>query len=53
MEPATMRPDETVADEIEAGDQDFDIAERPEIPAPTIDLITGLLAGFRLAGRPR
>lgn len=27
--------------------------EQPDVPAPTVDLIAGLLAGFRLVGRPQ
>lgn len=52
METGTDGFDEAVACDLEA-DHDFEIPQPPEIPTPTIDLIGGLLAGFRLAGQPR
>lgn len=48
----TPGPDEVLALELEKLDQELEARQRPDIPLPTVDLITGLLAGLRLAGRP-
>jgi len=51
MDTPFMEPDEAGARGREPMDRDRETLERADIPADTVDLITGLLAGFRLAGR--
>ncbi|WP_312063175.1 hypothetical protein [Brevundimonas sp.] len=46
-------PDEAMEQEEEELDRDRDEAgRRPDIPRPTVELLAGLPAGLRLAGRP-
>ncbi len=44
-------PDEAMEQEEEELDRD-EAGRRPDIPRPTVELLAGLLAGLRLAGRP-
>lgn len=44
-------PDEAMEQEQERLDRDK-AGRRPDIPRPTVELLAGLLAGLRLAGRP-
>lgn len=45
------RPDEAMEQEQEKLDRD-EAGRRPDVPLPTVELMAGLLAGLRLAGRP-
>ena len=53
MDMEALGPDEGFARDLEQLDRELEQRERPDIPTPTVDLITGLVAGLRLAGRPR
>ncbi|MNS02237.1 hypothetical protein D3C86_1855170 [compost metagenome] len=53
MDRKTLGPDEGFARELEELDRALEQRERPDIPTPTVDLITGLVAGLRLVVRPR
>lgn len=53
METTSLGPDEAFARDLEKLDRDLEQRERADIPAPTVDLIAGLVAGMRLAGRPQ
>lgn len=44
--------DEAMEQEQEKLDRDLEAGRRPDIPLPTVELMAGLLAGLRLAGRP-
>lgn len=51
METKPLGPDEAFARDMEKLDRDLEQRELAEIPAPTVDLIAGLVAGLRLVGR--
>lgn len=53
MDMEALGADEAFARELEQLDRALEQRERPDISAPTVDLITGLVAGLRLVGRPR
>lgn len=53
METKPLGPDEAFARDLEELDRDLEQRERADIPAPTVDLIAGLVAGMRLVGRPQ
>lgn len=48
MDTKPLGPDEAFADDL-----NLEQRERADIPQPTVDLIAGLVAGMRLAGRPQ
>lgn len=45
-------PDEAMEPEEEKLGGDLGAGRCPDIPRPTVELLAGLLAGLRLAGRP-
>ncbi|WP_392353979.1 hypothetical protein V8F63_15445 [Brevundimonas sp. LF-1] len=51
METKPLGPYEPFAREVQKLDRDLGQRELAEIPAPTVDLIAGLVAGLRLVGR--
>nr|WP_313635319.1 hypothetical protein [Brevundimonas diminuta] len=53
METKPPGPDEAFARDLEELDRELEQRERADIPAQTVDLITGLVAGMRLVGRPQ
>lgn len=53
MDIETLGRDEGFARDLEQLDRELEQRERPDVPAPTVDLIAGLVAGLRLVGRPR
>ncbi len=53
METKPLGPDEAFARDLEQLDRDLEQRERAEIPAQTVDLIAGLVAGMRPVGRPQ
>lgn len=53
METKPLGPDEAFARDLEQLDRELEQRERADIPAPTVDLIAGLVAGMRLVGRPQ
>ncbi|MET4683130.1 hypothetical protein [Brevundimonas faecalis] len=53
MDDQSDGPDEAFARDLEQLDRDLEQRQRPNVPAKTVDLITGLLAGMRLVGRPQ
>lgn len=53
MDTKPLGPDEAFARDLEKLDRDLEQRERADIPQPTVDLIAGLVAGMRLAGRPQ
>lgn len=53
METKPLGPNEAFARDLEELDRDLEQCERSDIPAPTVDLIAGLIAGMRLVGRPQ
>lgn len=53
METKPLGPDEAFARDLEELDRELEQRERADIPAPTVDLIAGLVAGMRLVGRPQ
>ena len=53
METRPLGPDEAFARDLEKLDRDLEQRERADIPRATVDLISGLVAGMRLAGRPQ
>ena len=53
METKPLGPDEAFARDLEKLDRDLERRERGDIPAQTVDLIAGLVAGMRLVGRPQ
>ncbi|GAA0775956.1 hypothetical protein GCM10009434_24660 [Brevundimonas olei] len=53
MDRKTLGPDEGFARDLEELDRALEQRERPDVPPPTVDLIAGLVAGMRLAGRPQ
>lgn len=53
METKPLGPDEAFARDLEELDRELEQRERANIPAPTVDLIAGLVAGMRLVGRPQ
>jgi len=44
--------DDVMEQEQEKLDRDLEVGLRPDIPLPTVELMAGLLASLRLAGRP-
>ncbi|MFY0400753.1 hypothetical protein [Brevundimonas naejangsanensis] len=53
METKPPGPDEAFARDLDQLDRELEQRERADIPQPTVDLIAGLVAGMRLAGRPQ
>jgi len=53
METKPLGPDEAFARDLEQLDRELEQHERADIPAQTVDLIAGLVAGMRLVGRPQ
>lgn len=53
METKPLGPDEAFARDLENLNRELEQRERVDIPAPTVDLIAGLVAGMRLVGRPQ
>lgn len=53
METKPLGPDEAFARDLQQLDRDLEQRDRPDIPTPTADLVAGLIAGLRLAGRPQ
>ena len=53
MDIETLGPDEGFARELEKLDCELEQRKRSNIPASTVDLISGLVAGLRLVGRSR
>ncbi|EKY30628.1 hypothetical protein HMPREF0185_00207 [Brevundimonas diminuta 470-4] len=53
METKPLGLDEAFARELEKLDRDLEQRERADIPAPTVGLVAGLVAGMRLVGRPQ
>ncbi len=53
METKPLGPDEAFARDLEQLDSELEQRERADFPAPTVDLIAGLVAGMRLVGRPQ
>lgn len=53
MDIETLGPDEGFARDLEQLDRELEQRERTDVPAPTVDLIAGLVAGLRLVGHPR
>lgn len=53
METKPLGPDEAFARDLQQLDRDLEQRERSDIPQPPVDLIAGLVAGMRLAGRPQ
>ncbi len=53
METKPLGPDEAFARDLEKLDRDLEQRERADIPAPTVGLVAGLVAGMRLVGRPQ
>lgn len=53
MDKKTLGPDEGFARDLEELDRALEQRERPDVPPPTVDLVAGLVAGMRLAGRPQ
>ena len=44
--------DEAFARDLAELDCELEARSEPEIPAPTLDLVAGLIAGMTLVGRP-
>jgi len=44
--------DEAFARDLAELDRELEARREPEIPAPTLDLVAGLIAGMTLVGRP-
>lgn len=44
--------DEAFARDLAELDRELEQRREPEIPAPTLDLVAGLIAGMTLVGRP-
>jgi len=53
METKPLGHDEAFARDLEMLDRDLEQRERADIPAPTVGLVAGLVAGMRLVGRPQ
>ncbi|WP_433933349.1 hypothetical protein [Brevundimonas diminuta] len=53
MDIETLGFDEGFARNLEQLDCELEQRKRPDVPAPTVDLIAGLVAGLRLVGQPR
>lgn len=53
MDTKPVGPDEAFARDLNELDCDLEPRERAHVPQPTVDLIAGLVAGMRLAGRPQ
>ncbi len=53
METKPLGPDEAFARDLEQLDRELEQRDGADIPAPTVDLIAGLVAGMRLVGRPQ
>ncbi|HEY4585734.1 MAG TPA: hypothetical protein VIG84_05025 [Brevundimonas sp.] len=51
METKPPGPDEAFARDLQKLDRNLEQHELADIPAPTVDLIVGLVAGMRLVGR--
>ncbi|MEN5053136.1 hypothetical protein [Brevundimonas naejangsanensis] len=51
METKLLGSDEAFARDLEQLDRDLEQRECADIPTQTVDLIAGLVAGMRLAGR--
>lgn len=52
MDTQPCRPDETFARDLAELDRELEARREPEIPAQTLDLVAGLIAGMALVGRP-
>jgi len=52
MDTQPCRPDEAFARDLAELDRDLETRRAPEIPAATLDLVAGLIAGMALVGRP-
>lgn len=52
MEAQPCRPDEAFARDLAELDRELETRSEPEIPAATLDLVAGLIAGMSLVGRP-
>ncbi len=53
METEPLVPDEAFARDLEQLDRDLEQRQRAGIPALTVGLLAGLIAGMRLMGRPQ
>jgi hypothetical protein len=53
METKPLGPDEAFARDLEQLDRELEQRDGADIPAPTVELIAGLVAGMRLVGRPQ
>ena len=53
METKPLGPDEAFARDREQLDRELEQRDGADIPAPTVELIAGLVAGMRLVGRPQ
>lgn len=53
METKPLGPDEAFARDLEQLDRELEQREEADIPAPTVDLLAGLIAGMSLVGRPQ
>lgn len=53
METKPLGPDEAFARDLEQLDRELEQREGADVPAQTVDLIAGLVAGMRLVGRPQ
>lgn len=53
METKPLGPDEAFARDLEELDRELEQRASAGIPATTVDLIAGLVAGMRLVGRPQ
>ena len=52
MDTQPCGPDEALARDLAKLDRELEQRREPEIPAPTLDLVAGLIAGMTLVGRP-
>lgn len=53
MDRKSLGPNEGFARDLEELDRVLEQRERPDVPSPTVELIAGLVAGMRQAGRLR
>lgn len=52
MDTQPCGPDDAFARDLAELDRELELRREPEIPAPTLNLVAGLVAGMALVGRP-